>query len=96
MAAHISHTLATSDLVQIGRAIQEVIQLHGVTDIAKKSGVERTSLYRAFGGKQHPHFKTVLNVLDAMGLQLKVKVHGGDAESDHDRDALRDSQKSKR
>jgi probable addiction module antidote protein len=74
MAAHISHALATSDIVRISRAIRKVMFLHPVTDIAKKSGVERTSLYRAFGPKQYPHFTTVLNVLDAMGLQLKVTV----------------------
>jgi probable addiction module antidote protein len=84
MAAHISYALATSDFVRISRAILEVIQLHSVSDIAKKSGVERTSLYRAFGGKQHPHFTTVLNVLDGMGLQLKVIARGGDAQSDND------------
>jgi probable addiction module antidote protein len=96
MAAHISRALATSNLVQIGRAIQEVILLHGVADIAKKSGVERTSLYRAFGGKRYPHFTTVLNVLNAMGLQLKVTVRGGGARSDDDRDARPPSQNSER
>jgi probable addiction module antidote protein len=84
MAAHISHALATSDIARIGRAIRDVMLLHRVADIAKKSGVERTSLYRAFQGKQHPHFTTVLNVLDAMGLQLKVTARGDGAESNHD------------
>jgi probable addiction module antidote protein len=74
VAAYISHALATSDIVRINRAIRKVMFLHPVTDIAKKSGVERTSLYRAFGRKQYPNFTTVLNVLDAMGLQLKVTV----------------------
>jgi probable addiction module antidote protein len=74
VAAYISHALATSDIVRISRAIRKVMFLHPVTDIAKKSGVERTSLYRAFGPKQYPHFTTVLNVLNAMGLQLKVTV----------------------
>ena len=74
VAVYISHALATSDVVRISRAIRKVMFLHPITDIAKKSGVERTSLYRAFGPKQYPHFTTVLNVLDAMGLQLKVTV----------------------
>ena len=74
IAAHISHALATSNLDQIGRAIREVIQLHGVANIAKKSGIERTSLYRSFRGKQYPAFKTVVNVLGALGLELKVTV----------------------
>ena len=84
MAAHISHALATSDIVRISRAIRNVILLHPVADLAKKSGVERTSLYRAFNGKQYPHFTTVLSVLDALGLQLKVTAREGGAQSDHD------------
>jgi probable addiction module antidote protein len=84
MAAHISNALATSDIARISRAIRDVMVLHPMTDIAKKSGVERTSLYRAFQGKQYPHFTTVLGVLDAMGLQLKVTVRGDRAQSGHD------------
>ena len=83
MAAYISHALATSDMVRISRAIRKVMFLHPVTDIAKKSGVERTSLYRAFQGKQNPQFTTVLNVLNAMGLQLRVTAREGGAQSDH-------------
>jgi probable addiction module antidote protein len=81
MAAHISHALATSNIDRINRAIRAAMILHPATDIAKKSGVERTSLYRAFGPKQYPHFTTVLNVLDAMGLQLKVTVRALGAQS---------------
>src|SRR5664279_2653118 len=83
MASHISRELATSDIVRISRAIRDVMLLHHVADIAKKSGVERTSLYRAFQGKQNPQFTTVLNVLNAMGLQLRVTAREGGAQSDH-------------
>jgi probable addiction module antidote protein len=82
MASHISHALATSDLDLISRAIRDVIILHSVSDIAKNAGVKRTSIYRAFQGKQYPNFKTVLGVLNAMGLQLKVTVRGDRAQSD--------------
>ena len=49
-----------------------------MSDIAKKSGIERPSLYRAFScGPTGPNFKTVLSVLDAMGFRLKVTVRRG-------------------
>jgi probable addiction module antidote protein len=83
MAAHISHALATSDIVRISLGIRDVILLHSIPDLAKISGVERQSLYRAFGGKHYPQFTTVLNVLDAMGLQLKVIANGGGTLSEH-------------
>jgi len=51
---------------------------YSISDIAKVSGLERTSIYRAFeGDTTHPNFKTVLSVLDAMGFQLHVKVRRG-------------------
>jgi probable addiction module antidote protein len=78
MAAYISDALATSDIVRISQAIRDVILLRGVADVAKRSGVQRQSLYRAFQGKQqYPNFTTVLNVMGSMGLQLRVVVREG-------------------
>jgi probable addiction module antidote protein len=68
----INDAFKTSDILAICRAIGDVAQLHGVTDIARTTGLERPSIYRAFGGEQFPNFSTVLKVLDAMGLRLKV------------------------
>jgi hypothetical protein len=56
-----------------------VTHRHNISDIAKKAGIERSSLYRAFAGSPtHPKFKTVLSVLDAMGFQLHVTARGGE------------------
>jgi probable addiction module antidote protein len=78
IADYINHAFETSDIVEICEAIGEVTHLHNISDIAKKSGIERGSVYRAFaGGPKHPNFKTVLSVLDAMGFRLQVKVRQG-------------------
>ncbi|MGZ5569325.1 MAG: addiction module antidote protein [Limisphaerales bacterium] len=78
-ADYLNRAFETSDIAQICRAIGVVTHLHNISDIAKKAGIERTSLYRAFGGgPKHPNFKTVLCVLDAMGLQLRVTVREGE------------------
>jgi probable addiction module antidote protein len=56
-------------------AIGAAIRLYNISDIAKVSGLERPTIYRAFeGDAKHPNFRTVLSVLDAMGFQL----HAGD------------------
>src|SRR5260370_39891332 len=78
MADYINHAFETSDIVQICEAIGAITHLYNISDIAKKSGIERGSVYRAFvGGPKHPNFKTVLNVLDAMGFRLQVTVRQG-------------------
>ena len=65
----------TSDIDEIRHAIGAAIRRYNISDIAKVSGLERPTIYRAFeGDARHPNFKTVLSVLDAMGFQLHVTV----------------------
>jgi probable addiction module antidote protein len=78
IADYINHAFETSDVVAICEAIGAATHLHNMSDIAKISGIERPSLYRAFSrGPTGPNFKTVLSVLDAMGFRLKVTVRPG-------------------
>ena|SRR6266480_6261189 len=78
-ADYLNHAFETSDIAEICKAIGVVTHRHNISDIAKKAGIERSSLYRAFAGSpNHPNFKTVLSVLDAMGFQLHVTVRGGE------------------
>jgi probable addiction module antidote protein len=68
----INKALQSSDMIAVCEAIGDALRRHTISDIAKRAGLRRTSIYRAFGGQQSPNFSTVLRVLDAMGLQLKV------------------------
>ena len=78
-ADYLNHAFETSDIAEICKAIGVVAQQHNISDIAKKAGIERSSLYRAFAGSPtHPNFKTVLSVLDAMGFQLHVTAREGE------------------
>jgi probable addiction module antidote protein len=71
--AQINAALKSSDIALFCKAMGDAIMLHNVADIARKAGVERPTVYRAFGDtRSFPNFSTVLGVLDAMGLQLKV------------------------
>jgi probable addiction module antidote protein len=71
--SHINKALKSSDISAICSAIGDAARQHTVSGIAKKSGMKRSTIYRAFsGGAHHANFKTVLNVLNAMGLELKV------------------------
>jgi probable addiction module antidote protein len=67
------------DLEGICRAIGKTTKLHDIKHIANEAGIARTSVYRAFSGPRYPNFQTVLDVLDAMGFQLKVKVRSRSA-----------------
>jgi probable addiction module antidote protein len=74
---YINHAFATSDIAAICQAIRDATRLHSISDIARDAGIERTSIYRAFSDERLPSFPTVLRVLGAMGLQLKVTQRRG-------------------
>ena len=44
----INQALEKSDIAEICHAIGAATHLHNMSDIARKSGIERASLYRAF------------------------------------------------
>jgi len=69
---HLNEAFDTSDIAAICRAIGEVASLFNVAELARRAGVERASLYRVFSGGQSPNLSTVLGLLDAMNLQMKV------------------------
>ena len=70
-----NRAFGTSDIDEIRHAIGAAIRRYNISDIAKVSGLERPTIYRAFeGDAKHPNFRTVLSVLDGMGFQLHVTV----------------------
>ena len=77
-ADRINRALAKSDVAEIFHAIGAATRLCNISDLALKSGLARPSLHRAFAGDpKKPNFTTVLSVLDAMGLRLRVTVRRG-------------------
>ena len=71
----INQAFNKSDVAEICHAIGAASRLFNISDLARKSGLARPSIHRAFAGDPlKPNFTTVLNVLDAMGFQLHVTV----------------------
>jgi probable addiction module antidote protein len=70
-AQFLNRAFGTCDLRSIAQAFGEVIRAQeNVTAFARQAGLERTRLYRCFGGALTPEFSAVLGVVDALGLQL--------------------------
>ena len=51
-------------------AVKDVAQAHQVSTVAKKSGLAREGLYRSFSKGGNPSWKTVLSVLNVVGLEI--------------------------
>ncbi len=53
-------------------ALRHIAEAQGMADVAKKAGIPRESLYRALSPKGNPTIKTLLAVINGVGLRLSV------------------------
>lgn len=55
-------------------ALRHLAQAQGIAKVAKASGIERESLYRALSVRGNPRLSTLVAVTKAIGLRLTVEV----------------------
>ena len=71
-AAYITAAFETGDPAFVRDAIGIVARAHGMAETAKLAELNRESLYKALSPEGNPQFATVLKVMHALGLKLKV------------------------
>ena len=52
----------------------KVVKYRGVADMARITGLNRESLYKAFNGKSQPNWRTVHKLLHALNVKLVAEV----------------------
>lgn len=74
---HILHYLEAAmegnDPKHIAGALGDVARSKGMSEIARRTGLERQALYNALSENGNPTLETLMAVLDALGLQLSVQ-----------------------
>jgi len=73
IAKHLNQVLASRDGGLVVKAIGQAIRAQGMARFSKRTGMQRSNLYRSFRGEIGPKFETVLDVLSALDLDLIVK-----------------------
>ena len=75
MAAYLEAAIDESggDPAVIAKALGDIARAQGMSRIAGSTGMSRESLYKALSGRRNPEFGTVLRVLTALGLSLRVE-----------------------
>jgi probable addiction module antidote protein len=71
--AYITAALESGDADFVRDALGLVARARGMSEIAKSSGLNRESLYKALGETGNPEFSTVMRVVRALGLTLSVR-----------------------
>ncbi len=70
--AYMKEAMKTADPAFIVRAIGAIARARGMSQIAKKAGLSRESLYKALSAEGNPEFSTIIRVMHALGLKFSV------------------------
>ncbi|MBQ2624809.1 MAG: putative addiction module antidote protein [Kiritimatiellae bacterium] len=71
-AAYIEAAIEENDPEFLTVALGDVARAEGMSKVARKAKVGRENLYRAFAPGGNPTMATVMRVLDALGLTIRV------------------------
>ena len=80
IAAYLDAYLEDSSPEELRKALDTVARSHGVSDLARRSGISRPGIYKALGEDGNPSFETMRSILAAMGLRLTVEPAGREPE----------------
>ena len=72
VTAYLDAALEDGDPAAIAAVLGDIARSKGMARIAKKTGLGRESLYKALSKDGNPRLDTLLKVVRALGLKLKV------------------------
>lgn len=72
VAYYLEAVFEDGDPALIAAALGDIARAKGMAKIAKSTGLGRASLYKALSRGGNPELATVLKVMRALGLKLKV------------------------
>jgi len=54
-------------------ALHDVAQAHGMTTLAKSTGLQREGLYKMLSKKGNPEYRSLRAILDSIGLSIEFR-----------------------
>jgi len=73
-ALYINAAIEEDDLDTLLLALRDVADAQGMSAISKRAKLNRVSLYKMLSRRGNPHFQSVVDLLNAAGLKLRVGV----------------------
>ena len=71
MAAYLQAAFDEGDASLVVHALGNIARARGMTQIARRAGLRRESLYKALSPDGNPEFATVMKVVRALGIELR-------------------------
>lgn len=75
--AYLEAALEEGDAHLVAAALGDIARATGMTEIARRTGLGRESLYKALSPDGNPELSTVLKVVGALGLRFHATAHEG-------------------
>jgi len=72
IAEYMAAAFETQDPSYVSHALGVVARAKGMSEIARVSGLSREHLYRSFSEEGNPTLKSILAVMEALGVQLSA------------------------
>jgi probable addiction module antidote protein len=69
---YLAQAFEAGDPVEIQAALGDVAKAHGMSALARDSGIKREALYRALSDRGNAESATIMKVVAAMGLHLTL------------------------
>ena len=76
MALYLEAALEDGDPRVVSAALGDIARAHGMTQIARDTGLSRESLYKALSPEGNPELATVLKVVHSLGIRLQARAIG--------------------
>jgi len=73
MVAYLEAAFDEGDASLIAAALGDIARAKGMTEVARRAGLGRESLYKALSPDGNPELATVLRVMKALGLRLHAR-----------------------
>lgn len=72
LQAYLDEAVQTGDPAFIADALDVIARAKGMADIAKQTGLSRETLYRTLSQKGNPNLKTLMAIVNALGVELRL------------------------
>jgi probable addiction module antidote protein len=72
IAAYLDTYLEDGSAEELLQALGVIARSHGMSALARETGISREALYRAFSDSGNPTLDTLLRVMKAFGVRLAV------------------------
>ena len=73
ISVYLEDIFETEDPLLIAHALGTVARAKGMTEVARKTGLSRESLYKALSVEGNPEFATILKVMSALDLKISAR-----------------------